>query len=214
VLCGKPLVQWAIDTALEAQIFGKIIVSSDDEEIVEMAYDSRVKPMELYHKYGLVIPHYRPKSLAEDNIQIRQLVRYLISTYSCGPIFCVLTPCNPFRTAQDIRECYDLIFKKKANYVMSVKRASPPPQWACRIENKFLEMWQGHRDLKRAQELEPLYYHDGGVIFAVTEAFLHEFDKDFHGTRCYPYFMKHSLDIDTKEDLMLAEVIMARIGDG
>jgi len=203
----------AIDTALESRIFENIIVSSDDPDILEQAYSARLESRGKFE--APVIIHRRPRRLADDRTQIKHVCKFLLTQcYKPSDVFCLLTPCNPFRTAEDLRKAYDLLWKRGANYVMSVVRATPPPQWAMRRKGWFIEPFMGHEYLKQAQRLEPLYIHDGGFIFARTRVFLKEFDMDFRGSKCLPYIMRRSCDIDTADDLALAEVMMRRLLDG
>uniref|UniRef100_A0A6H1ZUP9 Putative cytidylyltransferase n=1 Tax=viral metagenome TaxID=1070528 RepID=A0A6H1ZUP9_9ZZZZ len=195
LLAGKPLVQHAIDVAKESGVFGEIVVSSDDEEILEIAYESKVSP------------HLRPKRLADDRTQVRHLINFLLGVYPMTDIFCVMIPCNPFRTVGDLRNAYKLMFDKKANYVMSVVKAHPPPQWACQIKKGWLQFYGDYANLIQSQRLEPLYYHNGAFVFARTETFLKEIDKDFHGSKCYPYIMEGGVDINYPEDYICAKVL-------
>lgn len=183
---GKPLVQHAIEVAKESGIFGNIIVSSDDRETLAIALEQGI------------IPHLRPWRLARNTCQIKHVCKFLFSIYDKSQVFCLLMPCHMGRTAEDLRAGYQLLWDKKANYVMSVKRATPPPQLARRLIKGFIDPATG---LKRSQELTPMYYHDGSFIFAKTDIFLIEFDYGFYGSRCLPYVMpRKTVDIDTPED--------------
>ena len=111
---GKPLLVRAIETAWASDIFETVVVSSDDMEILEMAYESKA----LLHK--------RPHELSTSRIQIRQVMRFLMDVYKCH-IFCVLTPCNPFVTAEDLQEGYKMLIDKESHYVLSVRKGKPNP---------------------------------------------------------------------------------------
>lgn len=194
LLGGKPLVVRAIETAKQSEIFEAIMVSSDDEDILEMAYDAKVQP------------HKRGKELAGDNVQMKHVVRYLLSQFEFGKCACLLTPCNPFVTSEDLKAGYELFKEKEANYVMSVKVANPPPALARRVINGFIESAEG---LQRAQKYESLYFADGGFIFFAPEAFINEFDDGFYGTKCVPYITPHiGVDIDSQQDFDYAQYLL------
>ncbi len=203
---GKTMVRRAVETAGESGVFSRILVTSDDEDILEEVYEM-MPPNGEYP----VMPHYRPKRLAKDTVQIRHVVRFLTRIYVMPEVFCILIACNPFRTPEDLKRGWELLWAKDANYVMSTVKCSPPPQWAKRINKKgFLEPYLEQEYQKQSQKLEPLFVHDGGFVFARTQAFLNEFNMDFHGSKCYPYFMERSMDIDTQEQYEYAKHLMER----
>ena len=203
-LAGKPMFMYAVEAALESKIFQQIIVSTNDPEIIRLTYDKRVKKED--KNVNLMI-NYRPRMLCQDNVQMKDVCLFLLRTYRFSDVFCLLSPNNPFVTGDEVKECYELLFKKNANYVMSVKRCQPPPQWAM-TKKHYLEPFMGHEYLQQTQKLDPLYVADGGIIMARSGAFLTEFDKDFRGSRCYPYFLKQSLDIDNCADYQYAKFLM------
>ena len=195
---GKPLVLYAIEAAKESGVFDAIVVSSDDEEILEIAYENKV------------LPHKRAMGLAGDRVQVRHVCQYLLPVYGNPECFCVLYPTNPFRTPEDLNNAYNLFLEKDANYVMSVVTASPPPQLALKkLRMGWLAPWIGVDEMKQSQKLETLYRHDGSFIFAKSKIFLIEFDYKFYGSKVIPYFIEHpSVDIDTQDDLRYARYLM------
>ena len=200
VFDGKTLIEWAIEVAIESQLFLHIFPSSDDEEILEIAYN--------HFNQGLVQPHRRPIRMARDDISLREVCRFVLMTYKVqADAFCLLIPNNPFRTAKELQDAYKLFRKKDANYLISVKRFTPPPQMALSIKDGFLKPY-GTEFNKQSQELEPLYVEDGSFAFAKIETFFNEFDMNFYGSKCLPYIINRpSIDIDTPEDLAYAEYL-------
>lgn len=201
LLNGKPLVEYTIEAAVDSNIFGIIFVSSDDYDILDIA-------VKHFH-HGLVQPHKRPTALAGDRVWLREVCNLIMHAYGTQEIFCLLQPTNPFRTAEDIKKAYDLMWEKKANYVISVMKAPHPPQMALEIKNGYIKPREGIEGFNLSQKLEPLYYPDGSIIFARTDVFLKEFDLDFFGgSRAVPYFIKRGFDIHNAEDLAYAEFLM------
>lgn len=208
---GKPMVQHAIDVAVESELFDKVFVNSDDEDILELAYRYMKGSIASTENVTHVLPIKRPRLLCQSQVQIRDLVRFHIYQFKRGNILCVLVPCNPFRTVEDLKAGWDILWKKKANYVLSIKRQTPPPQWAMRKRGKYLEPFLGHGYLRTSQELEPLYVHDGVFVWARVEPFLKEADMDFHGSKCAYYETPRiSVDIDTPEDFEYARWILEK----
>lgn len=197
LLNGKHLVEYTIDAAMESDVFNRITVSSDDIKILEIAYEKR-----LY-------PHKRPIRMAKDTTQVRELCKFILQITNPKPeIIAVLWPSNPFKKAEDLKKAYEMLRDSDANYVMSVKKYEHPPQMAVRKKGKYI-IPMSPDSARQSQKLEPLYHHDGNFIFARTVPFLQEFDMNFYGSKCLPYFIDYpEIDIDTQGDLDYAKYLM------
>lgn len=192
-LGGKPLVVHAIEAAVKSEIFGGVIVSSDDLELLEIAYENKA----LIHK--------RPYELCTPKIQMKQVIRFLLSVYKCD-VFCMMSPCNPFVTPEDLKAGYDMLINQEANYVISVNKGKPIEYALTRNKDGFITPRLG---MKRTQEMKPVYYADGGFVFSRRDAFQGEFNYGFYGSRCALYETPHiSVDIDTKDDFEYARFLM------
>ena len=202
LLAGKPLLAYAIEAALESDVFDQVCVSSEDDEILEVARLS-----------GAQAALKRPAALAEDTVQIKHVCEHLLGQFSAEGLayaeFGVLLATNPFRTAEDIRAAYQLFRAEDANYVMSLVPYSHPPQRAVWAPRKYVEPYFGLEYMKQAQMLDTLYRHDGSIILAKTEAFLRE--REFYGSKVVPYFTPpaRSIDIDNPLDLAWAEFVLS-----
>jgi len=203
-LGGKTLVEHAILTALESKLFQLIAVSSDDEEILEIAYK--------YFSHGIVQPNKRPERMAGDDVLVKEVCLHTLRCYATNAAeFCLLIPNSPFRTASDLRKAYKIFRKSKANYLITVKKYDTPPQMALKIEDGFITPKWGHENIKQSQDLEDLYYEDGAICFAKINVFANEFDLNFYGSKCLPYILPHpTMEIHTKEDLERARDIWKR----
>lgn len=204
VLAGKPLLAYTIEAARDSRVFHQICVSSDDEEILEIA-----------RKSGAHLPLKRPPALATDTAQVKHVCAYLLE-YFAGEgchyeSFAVLLPTSPLRTPQDIREAYRLFEKERAQCVLSLVPFSHPPQRALRLSQGFVQPFFDPEYMKPAQALEPLYRHDGAVIFARSKPFLAV--QDFYRLQIRPYFLplERSVDIDSPLDLAWAEFLLSRL---
>jgi CMP-N-acetylneuraminic acid synthetase len=205
LLAGKPLLAYAVEAAVMSNIFGHVCVSSDDDEILGLA-----------RKYGATLALKRPKELSTDTAQVKDVCAYLLEDLAAQgqiyPEFAVLLVTNPFRTADDIIAAYDIFRRENAHSVISLVAYSHPPQRAVWAPKGFVEPYFGLDYMKQTQLLDPLYRHDGSIIFARSEVFLKE--REFYGTKVVPFFIppERSVDIDRPLDLAWAEFLFKRAG--
>lgn len=111
LLNGKPLVSYTIEAAIDSGIFEMVVVSSDDMDILEIAFD--------YFDSGVIQPHKRPKGLCGAKIKLREVVRFILATYGSGEVFCILQPTSPQRTAEDIKRAYKAFQFADVDYLAS-----------------------------------------------------------------------------------------------
>ena len=198
-LCGKPLIAYTISAAIESGIFDKIIVSTDDSEIAEVS-----------KRYGAEVPFMRPAELSGDLTTSDEVTAHALHFLSAHGIefddVCKLQPTSPLRTAKHLRESYEEFKGKNVDYMVSVCKCEHTPLWSLTLDrNGCLEGFiQGEQEGGR-QGL-PEYYRLNGVIYwAKTEKYLKT--VDFCGDKFLAYIMDQnsSVDIDSKDDLALAE---------
>jgi CMP-N-acetylneuraminic acid synthetase len=202
-LLGKPLLAYAIEAAEESQVFDQVCVSSEDEEILEVA-----------QHYGADLALKRPPELAADTAQVRHVCAYLLEHFATQgrlyAAFGVLLATSPLRTAEDVRAAYEIFQHSGAECVMSVVPFSHPPQRALWIRDGYAKPYFGTEYMIQTQLLDSLYRHDGAVILARSEEFLRT--KQFYGDKVVPYHIPigRSVDIDSAEDLAWAEFLLTR----
>ena len=202
ILAGKPLLAYAVEAAVESEVFDMVCVSSEDREILDVA-----------RKYGATAIE-REEELATDQAQVRHVCASLLESFIANgrhyESFAVLLVTNPLRNAQDIRDAYNIFKLDRGNYVMSMVPFSHPPQRALCEKDGYLEPYFGLKYMKQTQLLDPLYRHDGSVIFGKTGVFLRE--REFYGSKVVPFYIPidRSVDIDSPNDLLLAEFLLAR----
>jgi CMP-N-acetylneuraminic acid synthetase len=205
LLGGEPLLAYAIRAAEESQVFDLVCVSSEDEEILKVAEGC-----------GAEAVMKRPNELAGDRVSLKEVCAHLLESFAQGgrqySEFGLLLVTNPLRTAQDLRNAYEVFKKEKAAICMSLVPFSHPPQRAVRVNDKsgFVEPYFGSENMVQTQLLETLYRHDGSIIFAQTDVFLRR--RDFYGPGVVPYFIapERSVDIDSPLDLAWAEFLIER----
>lgn len=151
-LNGKPLIAYSIEAAIEANIFDKIIVSTDSEEIAKIAL-----------KYGAEVPFLRPRELATDNANsmdaLFHAIEFLKEQGEIYDYIMKLQPTSPLRTKKEILESVELLFEKSAESIISVSECQHYPLWANTLNeekamNNFIKEEIKH---KNRQEL-PKYY--------------------------------------------------------
>lgn len=204
-LADKPLLAYTVEAAVQADIFEKVIVSTDDAEIADIA-----------RKYGAEIPFIRPDTISGDWVSSDDVVEHALKYFKDrGQEFDAvskLQPTSPLRTAQHIRQAYKQMHEKKKDFIVSVCECEHSPLWSGVLgEDNSLDSFICE-DVKRAcRQSLPVYYRLNGAIYmAKTEAFLKQ--KNFLGKNGGAYIMsqRDSVDIDSELDFLLAEILIQR----
>ena len=154
---GKPMLTYAIEAALEAGIFREVMVSTDDEEIAQIARGA-----------GASVPFMRSEAASGDFATTDDVLMEVLETYEKrGELFdymvCIY-PTAPFVTAEKLQEAMNLLIEKDASGVMPVVRFSFPPQRGMAIREGKLAYCYPENAMKRSQDLEPMY-HDSGQFY-------------------------------------------------
>lgn len=196
---GKPMLAYAIEAAKGAGIFDEIMVSTDSEEIAEVA-----------RKYGANVPFMRSERTANDFATTFDVLEEVVNEYKKqGKFFdelCCIYPCVPFLTSKTLKESYKLMKQTKANALQPVCKYPAPVEWAMKIENGLL-IPNDRESLKiRSQDLTPKYFDAGMFYFCNTEIMLKE--KTVVPTNTSGYIIDESecQDIDTPDDWKMAEI--------
>lgn len=196
--CGKPIIVYSIETALESGLFDEVMVSTEDEEIAEIAKAA-----------GARVPFMRSGENAGDYASTDDVLLEVLEAYREQgrefDSFCCLYPTAPFVTAEKLRRAMQLL--DKADSVMPVVAFSFPPQ-RCMILNEEGELrmkWPEHAKT-RSQDLEP-YYHDCGQFYCCKTAPFLEY-KTTDLPHMVPMIMSETQvqDIDNLDDWKIAEL--------
>lgn len=156
---GKPLISYSIEAALKAEIFDKIIVSTDSGTIADIAI-----------KYGAEVPFMRPQNLADDYCPVGEVlthaVKFLEETGLAVDYACCIYATAPMVLARDISHgLHELQKAPNFSSALAVTTFEFPIQRALRIEDgKGLKMIQTQHQKTRSQDLETCY-HDAGQFF-------------------------------------------------
>lgn len=191
--CGKPLVQWSIDQAKESKLFDKIIVSSDDKDILDIAKQCKVEG----------IP--RDKKYATDEAKIDDLMLDYFSKNECDYI-CLLQPTSPLRSVKDIRDSYKHILSKKWWSVVGVTW-NPIMGWVKEPSKAgSMCLYQVHKRPNR-QTRDNFFLENGAVYWMKYGRFISSGNRIGSPVFTYVYEMppERSLEVDTPLDWFIAE---------
>lgn len=196
---GQPIITYSIKAALESGAFEEVMVSTDDEEIAEIA-----------RKAGATVPFLRSRETAGDFANTTDVMLEVLHAYEIqGKSFshaCCIYPTAPFITAEKLKKAMELLEESQADSVLPVVKFSFPPQRSVVMEGEYLKFkWPEHM-FTRSQDLEP-FYHDAGQFYALkTDSFLSQ--KRLVMDKTVPMEMSdlEVQDIDTEEDWQIAEV--------
>lgn len=198
---GKPILAYSIIAAIQSDSFERVIVSTDNTEIAEIA-----------RQYGAETPFIRPKELSDDYTGTIPVIKHAIEWFdlhqSKPDYVCCIYATAPFITAQAIRESKSIMQKENADYCFTVTSFPFPIQRAVKIKNnKRLEMFYPEYFETRSQDLEEAFHDAGQLYWGVTDSFLLE--KPIFSGFSVPYLLPRHLvqDIDTPEDWTRAELM-------
>lgn len=204
-LCGKPLIAYTIEAALNSKYISEVIISTDDKEIAEIS-----------KKYNAKVPFLRPQELAGDNSKAIDAYLFTVDKLKQDfdmeiEDFMVLLPTSPLRDAVEIDKAVELFYSKKAHTVISVVESEHPPTWYKTIsaEGKLNDFFTGADNSLNRQEAVKTYLPNGAIYIFNLEALKQ--NGNYYNDDTYAYIMaKHkSVDIDTLFDFRIAEFIMA-----
>ncbi len=197
--CGKPILAYSIEAALESGAFDTVMVSTDDAEIARIA-----------KAYGAEVPFFREAKTSDDFATTRDVVLEVLAAYEAlGQRFeqaCCVYPTAPFLTAARLKEAMALLLTSGADSVVPVVRFGFPPQRGVVIKEGLMAFAQPEHALTRSQDLEPMY-HDAGQFYAMdVRAFLAQ--KMLVMERTAPLILDEMevQDIDTFKDWEIAEM--------
>jgi CMP-N-acetylneuraminic acid synthetase len=193
--CGKPLVQWSIDQAKESKLFDKIIVSSDDDDILEIARNSGVEAVR------------RQDELSGDDVKTDDVMfDYFAREENKCEYICLLQPTSPLRNVEDITKTFKAIQKKKWFSVVSVTW-NPIMGWVKEPSKAgSMCLYQVHKRPNR-QTRDNFFLENGAVYWVTYGSFIALSNRIINPQKCYVYEMppERSLEVDTPFDWFLAE---------
>ena len=197
--CGKPIIAYSIEAALESNIFDEVMVSTDDKEIAEIA-----------SSYGAKVPFFRSPEMSSDTAMTVPVLLEVLGEYKkCGKeydLVCCIYPTAPFINSARLCESMNKLEECKADSVLPVVKYSYPPQRALIIRENKLKMVYPENYNVRSQDLEPIYHDAGQFYFLKIETLKNE--QTLYCGYSIPIILPEVevQDIDNEEDWNIAEM--------
>jgi N-acylneuraminate cytidylyltransferase/CMP-N,N'-diacetyllegionaminic acid synthase len=203
-LCGKELIAYSIEEALNSKYVSEVYVSTDCQKIKEVA-----------ENYGAIVPFLRPDYLASDTSIAIDTYKHFIDFYttvkeeSIGNLI-VLLPTSPLRKTINIDQAVELFLNKDADSVVSCCKEHHPVSWHKFLDNEN-RVINFRTELRNRQDEEVSYYPNGSIFIFRTDILKL---NSYYTEKSYAYIMerRNSVDIDTIEDFEYAEFLIKKHG--
>lgn len=197
---GKPIIAYSIESALKSGLFDEVMVSTEDEEIAEIA-----------KKYGAKVPFVRSEKNSDDHSTTVDVLMEVLSDYSGQGITfeeaCCIYPTAPLIKTGRIQESFELMGRNGFDSVFPVVPYSYPIQRSLKLDkDQKMEMFFDDYKSTRSQDLEESF-HDAGQFYTFSTKMLmekHELWTENTGTIVLEEMEVQ--DIDTIQDWQLAEL--------
>lgn len=201
---GKPMIAYATAAALAFGSFDRVIVSTDDEEIAQIA-----------RKFGAEVPFMRPPELADDHTPTVPVIAHVIA--ACQSMgcdvreVCCIYPGVPFISTKDLAAAHEQMLLTGAHYVFPVTGFPSPIQRALRrLPDGTVKPFHPEHAATRTQDLEPGYFDVGQFYWGRANAWLDGLNIHLNGsTLVIPEW--RVVDIDTAVDWERAELIYSAL---
>lgn len=205
IVHGKPLIAWTIEEAKRSKFISKLIVSSDDQKIIDVAT-----------KYGADAPFVRPKELALDNTPGIDPIKHALAYYSNKGAtydYVVCLQCTaPLRTIDDIDGAISMCISRQASSVVSVCEVEHSPNWMVKVDadGKLSPYDQKGFQTARRQDAPKIYRLNGAIYMAKSELIMGNGSWYSNDTLAYIMDAERSVDIDSHMDMHLADLLLSK----
>ena len=206
--CGRPIIAYSIEAALESGLFHEVMVSTDSEEIAGVA-----------QAYGASIPFMRSAKMSDDYATTADVVLEVLDAYTRKDVtfdcICCIYPTAPFVTKDKLCAAFNALQTQNVDAVIPVVPFSYPPLRGFVIDdNALLKMrWPENLNV-RSQDMGKMYHDSGQFYFVRTRAFMEE--KALLCKKSIPMILSELevQDIDNETDWKLAELKYQLISEG
>ena len=199
VVGGKPLIAWTIEAAQASKYLDRLILSSDDDAIIEVA-----------KTYGCELPFKRQAYLATDDTPSIEVVLDALGRCPGYDWVVLLQPTSPLRTADDIDRALEKCIELDAPACVSVCEAEQSPYWMFFQKDSRLHRVIETTPVNQRQDLPKVYILIGAVYVSQTSWLSQHQTFITADTVAYEMPSDRSLDIDTQSDLKLFEVLLTQ----
>ena len=204
---GKPIIAYSIEAAIQSNLFDEIMVSTDDEEIAEIA-----------KQYGAKVPFLRSPENANDFATLADVLIEVVDHYkNIGKTFkniCCVLPTAPLTSNSRIKEAFTKLIDEKLESVFPVAEFSYPILRALEFDdnNKLKMIWPEHLKT-RSQDLKPAYHDSGSFYWVKTNALLEQKTLFCKNGSAIVLPGTEVQDIDNETDWKLAELKYKLLND-
>jgi CMP-N,N'-diacetyllegionaminic acid synthase len=203
-LAGKPLIEWSIEAGLKSKYIDKVVLTSEDAEILSIAKDIGVDVID------------RPVQLSTDSSTSFDVVKHAVETIEKYDYIILLQPTSPLRNEKHIDEAVELLIEKNADSVVSVCEVDHSPLWSNTLpdDGSMKDFLRPEVAGKRSQDFEKYYRLNGAIYICKTKPMMN-YKTLFLKDNSYAYIMEtsRSVDIDTYSDYLLANLILKEYVD-
>lgn len=209
-LNGKPLIAYAIESGLGARLIDRVVVSTDDQEIAEVAMS-----------FGADIPFMRPPELASDKAlqidAVRHAVEQLARAGDIYDVVVILQPTCPLRSAVDVDGAISMMAESGADTVISVMEVTgqhPLTMYTREPDGRLFPLLESNRAGVLRQEFRPIWWRNGAIYAIRTPVVM--MDRSLYGRRVvgYPMPAERSVNIDEPLDWIIAEAMLKHLSKG
>jgi CMP-N,N'-diacetyllegionaminic acid synthase len=196
---NKPMLAWSIQAAQKSRFIDRLILSSEDIEVIETA-----------KKFGCEVPFKRPHYLATDDAESMDVVHHALNALPEKYDYLILLqPTSPFCSAQDIDGCLEILHKEKAPSAVTVFEVDKHPNWMYSFSkgSRIQPLIEGEKRTTRRQDLPRVFALNGAVFIARCDWVASQRDFISPETVAYEMPKNRSIDIDTENDLLLANLL-------
>lgn len=195
--CGKPIILYSIEAAINSKLFDEVMVSTDDKEVATIA-----------REFGANVPFLRSKKNSDDHSGLEDVVFEVLNFYNSQgltfDVFCCLLATAPFITIDRLRQCLNKL-ETGFSSVFPVLRYSYPIQRSLKNIKDKVELVYPQYINSRSQDLEPRF-HDSGQFYWMNVNDFHQQKELFSDNTGYIELSEMEVqDIDTVEDWKIAE---------
>lgn len=196
---GKPILAYSIDAALQSGLFDEVMVSTDDNEIADIA-----------RQHGASVPFLRKPETSDDYATTADVLIEVLRQYAKqGKVFdyaCGLYPTAPFVTAGLLQNAFATLIENRFDTVYPVQPFNFPIQRAVFLRDNQVQWYQPEHALTRSQDLEPAYHDAGQFYFFQATSFLQNNRLITNNSGGIIISEMQAQDIDTETDWQLAEL--------
>ncbi|MBO2534272.1 cytidylyltransferase domain-containing protein [Rummeliibacillus suwonensis] len=201
LLVGKPLIAWTIEEAKKSKYISKLILSSEDDEIINVAKE-----------YDCEVPFKRPIELAQDNTPGIDTILHAIKQCPGYDYIILLQPTSPLRTSEDIDDFISYFINQNVNACVSVCEPSKSPYWMYQLgtSNNLIPLLKENASISRRQDLPKAYALNGALYIANIEWIKQTKNFVTDETVAYVMPVNRSYDIDTIDDFQICEYLLEK----